>query len=276
MLAIVLALGTSLSYGTSNFFGPLLGRRHTIPAVLLAGQLAALGAAVALVLASGESPPAGDAIATGIVAGTGNVLGLATFYRAAQEMSVSVVAAVGATAGTALAVLYGVADGDSLSALQAIGIVVALAGGVLAAQTSEHAVVTAGGLAWTLVSAVGFGTLLIALPQAAEDSTVWALLDARVAVVVLLVAGILVLRLDARAPARSMPLLAIPGLLLLAGTLMYAEATQRGLLSVVAVLASLATVVTATLAFLVSGERLSTVQRLGIGLATAGVALLVV
>jgi drug/metabolite transporter (DMT)-like permease len=277
MLAIVLALGTSLSYGTSNFFGPLLGRRHTVAAVLLIGQLAALAAAAALVIASGDAPPPGRAIAVGVLAGAGNVFGLATFYRAAQLTSVSVVSAVGATAGTALPVVWGVAaEGDALSTLQAIGIVVAMAGGVCAAQSSEHAIVTPGGLMWSLVSAVGFGTLLIALPEAAEDGTPWALLDARIAVVVLLIAGIVVLRLPARAPARSVPLLAVPGLLLLTGTLMYAEATKHGLLSVTAVLASLATVVTATLAFVIAGERLSRVQRVGIALATVGVALLVV
>jgi uncharacterized membrane protein len=57
---------------------------------------------------------------------------------------------------------------------------------------------------------------------------------------------------------------------------MYAEATQRGVLSVVAVLASLTTVVTAVLAFVIAGERLSGVQRAGIALATVGVALLAV
>src|SRR3712207_2605457 len=136
-----------------------------------------------------------------------------------------------------------------------------MAGGTLASQSSEHAVVTGAGVLWALVSAVGFGTLLIALPEAAEEGTAWALLDARIAVVALLVGGIVVMRLPARAPAGSFPLLAVPGLLLLAGTLMYAEATQRGLLAVVAVLASLATGVTAALAFCVSGEAPSCLQR---------------
>ena len=273
---MLLALGTSVAYGTSNFFGPLLGRRHTAAAVLLAGQVAALAGAVAFVLVVGDEAPPLRGILFGVLAGTGNVLGLATFYRAAELTSVSVVSAIGATAGTGLPVLFGVLTGDALTALQAVGIVVAVAGGVLAAQGSTHAVVTTPGVLWALVSALGFGTLLVALPEAAEDGTAWALLDARLAVVVLLAAGIAVLRLAWSAPARHVPLLSLPGLLLLLGTLAYAEATQRGLLSVTAVLASLATVVTATLAFVVSGERLSAVQRAGVALATLGVVLLVV
>lgn len=276
MLAIVLALGTSIAYGTSNFMGPLLGRRHSVSAVLLAGQLAALAGAVAIVLAAGASPPSARGLLFGVIAGAGNVLGLATFYRAAQLSSVSVVSAIGATVGTSLPVIFGLATGDSLTPLQATGIVVAMAGGVLASQSSAEAIVTAAGVGWALLSALGFGTLLIALPEAAEDGIAWALLDARLAVVALLLAGILVLGLPLRAPTRALPLLAIPGLLLLLGTLSYAEATQQGLLSVVAVLASLATVVTAALAFVISKERLSRVQRAGIALATVGVVLLAI
>jgi drug/metabolite transporter (DMT)-like permease len=276
VLAIVLALGTSVAYGTSNFFGPLLGRRHAVAAVLLCGQLAALAVAVLIVLGSGHAPPDAAAVAIGLLAGAGNILGLACFYKAATLSSVSVVSAIGGGLGTALPVVYGVATGDALNALQATGIVVAIAGGVLAAQSSEHAVVTAAGVGWALGSAIGFATMLIALPEAAEDGTPWAILDARVGVVILLIAGIAVLRVPHRAPLSSTPVLALPGLLLLAGTLMYAEATQRGLLSVVAVLASLATVVTAGLAFGITGERLSRVQRFGIALAVLGVMLLVV
>lgn len=274
MLAVVLALGTSVAYGTSNFFGPLLGRRHSVAAVLLVGQVAALAGAGVLVVGSGEAVPPADAVLVGLFAGVGNVVGLAAFYKAATLSSVSVVSAIGATAGTSLPVFYGLATGESLTAAQATGIVVAMAGGVLAAQSSANAVVTRPGVVWALVSALGFGVLLIALPEAAEDGTAWALLDARVSVVVFLVAGIAVMRLPHRAPAASLPLLAVPGLLLLLGSLMYAEATQRGLLAVVAVLASLATVVTAALAFGISGERLSRLQRTGIALATVGVVLL--
>jgi uncharacterized membrane protein len=276
VLAIVLALGTSAAYGTSNFLGPLLGRRHTLAAVLLAGQLAALVVAGLIVLVSRDGPPGMHALLLGLVAGAGNVLGLAAFYQAATLSSVSVVSAIGGGIGTGLPVIFGIATGDALTTLQAAGIVVAIVGGVCAAQSSEHAIVTAPGVGWSLLSAVGFGGLLIALPEAAGDGIAWAIFDARLSVVVLLVVGILVLRAPVDAPARDLPLITIPGLLLLAGTLMYAEATQRGLLSVVAVLASLATVVTATLAFAVSGERLSRLQVVGIGLATLGVILLAV
>ena len=274
MLAIVLALGTSVAYGVSNFFGPLLGRSHPQAAVLLVGQLAALVGAIVLVVAVADPVPPGSGIALGLLAGVGNILGLATFYRAAALGPVSIAAAIGAT-GTTLPVIYGLATGESLQPNEAAGIVLAIAGAVLAAQKGDPVVIPANAAAWAVLSAFGFGGFLIALPEAVDDGGIaWALLDARLAVVVLLVAGALVLRSSMSAEPRAVWKLAIPGLLLLAGTLMYAEATQRGLLSVVSVLASLATVVTVTLSYFILGERLNAMQRTGVASATLGVVLL--
>ena len=273
MLAIVLALGTSVAYGTSNLLGPLLNRRHTLASVLLVGQVAALVGCVVLVVLSGDGPPPAEAIFLGVVSGAGNIIGLAALLKAAQYGSVSIVSAIGAL-GTAVPVIFGIATGDALSPLQVAGIACAVGGAVLAAQRSEHAELDRAGVLWSLVAAGGFGLFLTALPSAADDGTWWALLDARIAVVVFLLLGILVLRAEVDAPGRDLPLMTVPGLLLLTGTLMYAEATSRGLLSVSAVLASLATVVTAALAWVVWRERLSTIQWAVIALATLGVALL--
>ena len=71
-----------------------------------------------------------------------------------------------------------------------------------------------------------------------------------------------------------MPKVALPGVLLFAGTLMYAAATQEGLLSVVSVIATMFPVVTVTLALPVLHERPSRVQWAGIAAALAGVVLL--
>ncbi len=274
MLAIVLALGTSVAYGVSNFFGPLLGRSHPQAAVLLVGQLAALAGAFVLVAAVADPVPSAHGIALGLLAGVGNILGLATFYRAAELGPISIAAAIGAT-GTTLPVIYGLASGESLQVNEAAGIVLAIAGAILASQKGDPVVIPPKAAAWAVLSAFGFGGFLIALPEAVDrGGTAWALLDARLAVVVLLVAGALVLRAPMRAGSRALPKLALPGLLLLAGTLMYAEATQRGLLSVVSVLASLATVVTVTLSYFILGERLNALQRTGVAAATLGVVLL--
>ncbi len=81
----------------------------------------------------------------------------------------------------------------------------AIAGAVLAAQKGDPVVIPANAAAWAVLSAFGFGGFLIALPEAVErGGTAWALVDARLAVVVLLVAGALVLRAPMTAAPRAL------------------------------------------------------------------------
>ena len=71
-----------------------------------------------------------------------------------------------------------------------------------------------------------------------------------------------------------LPALGVPGVLLLVGTVSYGEATTQGLVSVVAVLATLAPVVTVSLAVVLLGERLARRQQVGVVTALLGVVLL--
>ena len=81
-------------------------------------------------------------------------------------------------------------------------------------------------------------------------------------------------RLPVAVPRARLPAVALPGLLLLVGTVSYGVATTQGLVSVVAVLATLAPVVTVGLAVVVLGERLARRQQLGVVTALVGVVLL--
>ncbi len=269
-MAIVLALGTSIGYGLANFLAPLYARRHPLAAVLLAGQLAALAFAVIALAVSGEALPGGHAVLFGVLAGAGNAMGLIGFLLAADAGPVSLAAPIGATGG-ALPVVYGLIQGDPLGALEAAGLVLALVGVILASRRavdpdpevqSGHDLRACVGFA--LMSALGFGLLLIMLPEASQDGRWWALLDARVVIVLAVLAFAAATGRSLRAPAARLPLLAVPGLLLITGTLLYTLASERGSLSVVAVLASLNPAVTVGLAVVVLSERLERVQVVGI------------
>ena len=111
MLAVALALIASLCYGTSNFVGPLLSRELPATAVLVVGQAVALLASGVVVLASAPPTPDLAALGAATVAGVGNAVGLAGFYRAAAIGPLSVVAPIGAT-GAAVPVLLGLAVGE--------------------------------------------------------------------------------------------------------------------------------------------------------------------
>ncbi len=70
--------------------------------------------------------------------------------------------------------------------------------------------------------------------------------------------------------------MAVPGLLLVSGTVLYIAAAGHGQLSLVSVLGSLFPVVTVGLGVVLLGERLSGVQAVGVTATLAGVVLIAV
>jgi drug/metabolite transporter (DMT)-like permease len=279
VLAVSLALGCSVCYGVSNFLGPQLAKGQTIVAVLVLSQVAALLVCVGYVVVAADAPlPAGDAAVAGL-AGLGNAAGLIGFYRAAELGPLAIVAPIGAT-GAAVPVLFGLATGDALEPWQAAGIVLAMAGAVLAARQGRAEEALDRGYPdprasalWATGSALAFGIFLTALPSASDEGQAWALLDARLALVVLLLAWA-GRRLVEVPLGRPSFLLSVPGLLLVLGTALYTAAAGEGQLSLVSVLGSLFPVVTVGLGVAVLGERLTRAQAVGVASALAGIVLI--
>jgi drug/metabolite transporter (DMT)-like permease len=281
MLAIALALGSSVCYGVSNFVGPQLVRRHTLVAVLIISQLAALAVcAVYVVTDGGRSLPSPD-VWLALLAGVGNAGGLVGFYKAAELGPLSVAAPIGAT-GAVVPVVWGLSSGDALTAIQIAGVALAMCGVALAARRTAEGPMHARhyddprrSAIWAAGSAVAFGVFLTALPAASAHGQAWALFDARLGMVVLLVvwAGRELRTIEL---GRGSGLLAIPGLLLVTGTLMYTAAAAHGPLSLVSVLGSLFPVFTVALGVVLLQERLSPIQTAGVVAALGGVVLMAV
>ena len=277
MTAIALALGTALCYGVSNFIGPLISRNLPTMAVIIAGQTVALTVSAVVVLVHGEGTPNAAEIGAGLLAGAGNAGGLALFYAAAESGPLSIVTPIGAT-GAIVPVLIGVATGDDPGPVGIAGIVLAICGVALAARRASASAEEAADLRRTVLlaaaSAACFGVLLWAIAPAAEAGIFWGVLLSRLSLVTGLVAGTLLFGRALRVPIADVPKVALPGVLLFSGTLMYAAATREGLLSVVSVIATLFPVVTVTLALVFLHERLSRVQWAGVATALTGVVLL--
>ena len=276
MLTIALALGSAACYGVSNFIGPSLARRDTAVVVLFVSHAAALACCAVYLAVDGGAALSAGPLSLAVLAGVGNALGLIGFYKAAQLGPLSIAAPIGAT-GATVPVVWGLAHGDRLSSAQAVGIVLALGGCVLAARrasppTERHPDPRASA-AWAAASALAFGVFLVALPAASEDGMGWALFDARLALVVVVVAWA-GSRLRTVPLDRRTPLMALPGVLLFAGTVLYLLAASRGQLSLVSVLGSLFPVFTVGLSVALHGDRPSRVQSAGVAAALAGVVLI--
>ena len=139
MSPLVLALGASLAWGVADFVGPLWARGLGTLRVLFWAQIGgvlAIGAAVAV---RGEGP-GGWAVAWAALAAVSAGLGIMAYYHGMATGTMSVVAPIaGASAG--IPVLLGIATGDRPSAAQVAGILLALAGVILA---SLYPIVTVG------------------------------------------------------------------------------------------------------------------------------------
>jgi uncharacterized membrane protein len=276
MLAAVLALASSLSWGLSDFLGGLQSRRNHVLAVMLLSQALALAILVAAVLAG--APTEHDAASTAWAASVGllGLLGLLAFYRALAIGTMSIVAPISAT-GVAIPVLVGLASGERPGALQVAGIALACGGVVLAAREApsddaEARRASRASIGLALIAAVGFGTFFAGIDRAEETGDVaWVLLAARTADVALLVTAALVVRpAIPRAPV-TLAAIAAVGVFDLLANLLFVLATGRGLLSVVGVIGSLYPAVTVILARFVLHERLSRTQNAGVLITLAGV-----
>ena len=276
MLAPGLALAASLSWGIADFVAGLRSRRLPLLTVLVVVQSAGLLSIGAVVALRGEAPPGVTHALYAALAGVAGAIGLAALYRGLAVGAMSVVAPIAAT-GAIVPVVAGIATGDRLSAAQALGVVLALAGVVLAAREpgrSATGSAVAAGVVPALVAALAFGLLLVALDAGAEADPLWATLILRATSWTLIGAAALAVR-PALAVARpDVAALALVGVLDTGANALFAAASTRGLLSVVSVLGQLYPIATVLLARIFLHERLARPQQVGVAGAFAGVALL--
>jgi drug/metabolite transporter (DMT)-like permease len=274
-VAVLLALATSVCYGVSNFLGPRLSRGAPTYVVLAAGQLVAFTVSGIALAATGGGIGARSAAAA-VLAGAGNAAGLICFYRAATYGPLAIITPLGAL-GALVAVAAGLAAGEPLGAVKALGIALAIGGCALAARPASGDTRTgdrALAIRWALAASLAFGVFLAAIAPASEDGVLGAVFVSRAALLVLLVLVALRLGEPLRAPSAVLPKLAVPGILLFAGTLSYAAATREGDLSVVSVLGTLFPIVTVGLAFAIGRERVAPWQLAGVVAAIVGTVLL--
>jgi len=278
VLAIALALGSSLAWGISDFLGGLKSRQLALLTVVLGSQAAGLVLVTVIVVARGEGPPGRDFVLPAVLSGVAGACALAAFYRALAVGAMSVVAPITATAAL-VPVTVGVATGDRPSALQAVGVVVAIAGVVLASREAGEAAGSgkgpAAGVGLALVAALGFGLFFVGIDAASDDDLMWAIFVNRVASVTLVSLVVIALRKRVRGVAAAdVRALVVIGLLDITANMLFAAASNEGLVSIVAVLGSLYPVTTVFLARLVLGERINRPQQVGVAGAFAGVVLI--
>jgi drug/metabolite transporter (DMT)-like permease len=274
-LAVLLALASSVVWGTADFGGGLVSRRLPTVTVTVLSQLAGF---VALLVVFGLRAGGldGRSFALGLAAGAGGGIGLAAFYRALSLGTMSIVSPLVAC-GAVVPLVISLATGERPSAIALAGAAVALAGAVLASVEERRGAARERARAITLAlvaaGALGLFTYFLGLGSR-EGSALSTLVGARVGSLTLLVALAAAMRAPLAVGRRMLLPVAAVGLCDVAANALFAAASGHGLLSIVAVLGSLYPVTTVVLAHLVLGERLTPLQLTGVAVALAGVAAL--
>lgn len=274
MLAALLALGASLTWGLGDFLGGVKARALPALTVLALSQpfgLAALGIAVVV---RGRGIP-GDEVAWSALSALLGTVGLFAFYRGLATGAMSVVAPIAAVAA-GIPVIWGVAvSGDRITGLQGIGFVAALGGSVAASlELHPERAQLAKGVGWAALAMLLFGGYYIPMHAASTQDWLWPAFLFRCTSVTFVWSLVLVRRFRASGLRPHLLGLLAVGVLDTAGNALFAAASSHGLLSVVSVLATLYPVVTVLLARAVLGERVQRTQDLGVAVALAGVVLI--
>jgi drug/metabolite transporter (DMT)-like permease len=273
-VAIALALGSSLIWGCADFLGGMFSRRQPLAAVVLVSQGAGFVALFCWLAASGFSIDGGS-LGLGLLAGMGGGIGLALFYRALAVGTMSIVSPISAC-GALLPFVISLATGEHPAALVLAGAVIALAGAVLASADEHRAAESARRravlLALGAALALGAFTELIGLAGKHGD-TLSALVGARIGSLAVLGIWAIATRAPVRLDRSALPGVVGLGLLDTGANILFVLASERGYLSIVAVLGSLYPVATIIAAYLFLSERISRLQRSGVALALVGIAL---
>lgn len=290
-MVTVLALAAALAYGVADFLGGTVTRGST--AIRALTWCVPIGLAVVLVsalLTGGDVSP--GPMAWGFVAGLFGGGGLIAFYRALARGPMSVVAPVSALAAAVIPVAVGVAQGERLDASVLLGVLLCLVAiGLVSMEANGEKEAAPGATGRRLLdsgpvmaglSGSCFGVFFVLLKEAGDGTGLWPIVGARlgnlaiVAVVLLLLAA-RGANAGPRLSGRALIVLALlSGSLDAGANVLYFLAVHNGMLSLAAVLTSLYPAITVLLARVAYSERLRAVQRVGMAVAVAGVALVTV
>jgi drug/metabolite transporter (DMT)-like permease len=291
-MALVLALGSGLTFGVADFAGGLAAKRASATSVTFVSQ--AIGLIVLLPLL-GVLPgtPSVAAFVSGGLAGIAGALGVVAYLRALALGPMGVVAPLASVVGVMVPVVVGVAAGERPSLLAALGIAVGLiaitvvarggrrtedqdTGGRPANSSAGASVVLdRRGPLLALAGGAAFGVFFVLLDLTPTGSGLWPLVGARIASLALM-GGAVALVSRTLPPRDAMPMVAASGVLDMLANILFLLATRAGLLTISALLASLYPVVVVVLARQLLAERLRRPQVVAVVLALLAVGVITV
>jgi drug/metabolite transporter (DMT)-like permease len=275
VLALALSLASSLSWGISDFMGGLQSRKmHVLVVVLLTEAVGLALGLLALPVLSGHSMSAGDLLLAA-AGGMAGAVGLIGFYGAMSIGTIAVVTPI-AGMGVVVPVAVGLARGEQPAAVQLVGVAVAMTAVALVSYESdeERRSVELRAVALAVAAALGFGIFFVAVDATASIDAANTIAAVRAGGVAAALVAVAIVRPSFAGTRAALPVIAAIGFFDFLANALFAVASTKGLLSVVAVGGSLYPAVTIVLAYFVLGDRLTRLRRFGVALALAGIVMI--
>ncbi len=279
LLSSLFGLLSALTWGVGDFSGGIVSRRAGIYRAAFYGEFTGLFFLVAMLAIVREPVPKWSVWVWGVVAGAIGSLGLLILFRSMAQGQMSVAVPVSALMAAVLPVIASALTEGLPGPAKYCGFGLALAAIWLISQGDSQQKKFRpymADLKLPLLSGVCFGVYFILMHQASRTATIWPMMAARIA-------GVVVLLFFAAAnhqlkwPERHIaPLVLLNAAGDIAGNTFYVLSGQVGRLDVAAVLSSLYPGTTILLAGLLLHERLNRFQWLGIAAVLGAIILLTI
>jgi len=276
-MASLLALFSSLLWGTSDFYGGKLSKKHPALAVTAVSQAIGLliGVTIVLVSTSWINPDLSweGYFLPGVMAGSLGFIGLVAFYSGLATGRMGVVAPISALS-VLIPITIAFINGEKPTSLQIFGMSVALIGAVCASGPEIKGGLAVRPIVLAVIAACGFGGAVAFIAKGSATSALMTMTTMRFTTFTVAIFLFARFRSVGGLSKKDLPILILIGGADFAGNLLLGVATTKGLVSVAVVLGALYPIITALLAFKFLNEVLHKIQYLGIAFAITGVALI--
>ena len=276
-MASLLALFSSLLWGTSDFYGGKLSKKHPALAVTAVSQAIGLliGITIVLVTTSWINPDLSweGYFLPGVMAGSLGFIGLVAFYSGLATGRMGVVAPISAMS-VLIPITIAFINGEKPTSLQILGMSVALIGAVCASGPEIKGGLAVRPIVLAVIAACGFGGAVAFIAKGSATSALMTMTTMRFTTFTVAIFLFARFRSVGGLSKKDLPILILIGGADFAGNLLLGVATTKGLVSVAVVLGALYPIITALLAYKFLNEVLHKIQYLGIAFAITGVALI--
>lgn len=274
MLAIGLALCSSIAYGCADFSGGMAAKGAKVLSVVAVAAPASLVVELILIPAAGADFSAG-AIAWGAASGFASAAAFVLLYRTLAVGPMSVLSPVTAVVSAVIPVTVAIALGEHLGLAAGLGMAAGCVAIVLLTATGDSSSnVALRAILLALGAGAAIGVQLVCLSQAPDGSGVAPLVAGRTVASILVIAtGLLAFRSEFSLPA-SLGVAVAAGVLDSLANFAFLLASREGSLAVVAVITAMYPASTLLLARLILKERLTRLQVQGFVVALIAVSLL--